>query len=204
MLLEGASQPTNRYQYTYAKFGIGIVSYTNFKFTPFNPEETYNGLDMGLCGIVDAKVPFQIVGVWTGPKNKRLPYVNSVNTFLHDYHDWILGKDTIILGDFNSNLNYDFKTKAPHQRMLNQMSELDMVSVYHEYFREKQGEETRYTYYQHRKTKSMYHIDYIFIPKKMLGRVNNVYVGDYKEWSQFSDHMPIIIDIEYPYGSLER
>jgi endonuclease/exonuclease/phosphatase family metal-dependent hydrolase len=131
-------------------------------------------------------------------KDPEIHYVHSVNTFLKQYNNWINQTDTCILGDFNSNLTYDLKKSKPHQTMLNMMNELNLVSAYHKYFNEDQGKESQATFYYHKKNnESKQHIDYIFIPSKLSNNIKKIEVGIFDEWYTYSDHMPIIMDIDY-------
>lgn len=196
--IEGDTKPTNIYHYANVNIGIGVVSYTGLGFTPSFTDDTYKAMEMGLCGTISGATPLQIVGVWTGPsKDISNHYIYSIIKFLEKYHDWIAATNTIILGDFNSNLSYDKKIKKPHQTMIDLMKALNMVSVYHEYFKEKQGLETCMTHYHHKKESSPFHLDYIYIPEKLYRNVISFEVGSYETWHKHSDHVPLILEMEY-------
>ncbi|MBT5827481.1 MAG: hypothetical protein HOH73_01190 [Alphaproteobacteria bacterium] len=47
-----------------------------------------------------------------------------------------------------------------------------------------------------RKKNKPYHIDYIFAGKYWLDRVNNISVGSYEGWIDYSDHMPLIVNFK--------
>lgn len=48
----------------------------------------------------------------------------------------------------------------------------------------------------HKKMKRPYHIDYVFLPEQMLDSTTEFEIGEYSEWIETSDHMPIMIEIE--------
>ena len=40
-----------------------------------------------------------------------------------------------------------------------------------------------------------FHIDYVFCPKLGQNESESVEVGEYKDWSKVSDHVPLTIDV---------
>lgn len=198
IIFDDTIQPFNKYHYALKNIGIGLLSYTNYQFNPFNINETYIKLDLGIQSNVTGPINFQLLGLWTGPhkNDESIHYVNSVITFLEKYGDWVKKSNTIILGDFNSNATYDLKLKKPHLKMLNLMDDVGLCSAYHEFFNEEQGKETRSTFYLYRKNESKQHIDHIFIPKKLKNNIKSIEIGKFDDWSAYSDHMPFIMDID--------
>lgn len=199
MIFDDDIQPYSKFHYGLKNIGIGLLSYSNFKITSINIEDVYVNLDLGIQCYIEGPVNFQLVAIWTGPHkdNENIHYVNSVISFLDKYGDWVKNSNTIILGDFNSNATYDLKTKKPHKTMIDMMDGLGLCSAYHEYFNEEQGKETKPTFYLYRKNESMQHIDHIFVPKVLKNKIKKIEIGIYDEWSNFSDHMPFIIDFEF-------
>jgi len=41
-----------------------------------------------------------------------------------------------------------------------------------------------------------YHIDYCFASADLLNKVKNIEIGTYENWSAFSDHAPLTIDLD--------
>ena len=204
-VFEDEIQPNHKFHYStggIGKIGIGLLSYTDYKFKVDNSdlEEVYLNLDLGIKCVAEGPAPVQLLGLWTGPHpdNDSIHYVHSVSTFLKKYSNWIKQNNTIILGDFNSNLTYDVKNRKSHEIMLNIMDEAGLCSAYHTFFREDQGKETRPTFYFHKKNESTQHIDHIFIPKTLAGHIKNIEIGTYDAWGTHSDHVPFILDIDYP------
>lgn len=70
---------------------------------------------------------------------------------------------------------------------------LGLQSVYHEHNGERQGAETRPTFYLHRNLAKPYHIDYFFALPSMFEASLRVTVGDSADWLAVSDHMPITL-----------
>jgi exodeoxyribonuclease III len=71
--------------------------------------------------------------------------------------------------------------------------------AYHELHGEPQGSESVPTLYwrDRKKDGPTYHIDYVFLPSRLLARVRELTVGTYEDWCGIglSDHVPILVDV---------
>lgn len=130
----------------------------------------------------------KILGVWAGK-----PYIEEYFVYQALNLDRI-DKETIIIGDFNSNANWDFKHgDRTHSAVVKQLEAKGLSSVYHYVCNENQGAESRKTYFQYRLADKGYHIDYAFCARN---RIEEFEVGNYKEWKDLSDHVPISLTIK--------
>tara|TARA_B110000977_G_scaffold191272_1_gene263149 strand:+ start:343 stop:567 length:225 start_codon:yes stop_codon:yes gene_type:complete len=59
------------------------------------------------------------------------------------------------------------------------------------FLNEQFGHETQGTLFHTKKQEKRYHIDYLF-----LRQTGNVIIGSYEDWINFSDHVPIIVDLQ--------
>ena len=139
-----------------------------------------------------------VLGVWSVPAAGSR-YGDEVLNVIDSCADWIGGGDVIVAGDFN----IDAKGVANGTRgaelfasLVARLSELGLVSAYHAWTGEAFGAESRMTHFHLRKADHGFHIDYCFIPSGWNSRVREVAVGDPAEWLPFSDHMPIVVDID--------
>ena len=64
------------------------------------------------------------------------------------------------------------------------------------YFDENLGSETKPTLFQWRKQTKPFHNDYCFASKDFMNRLKEVSVGEYADWKEFSDHMPVIVTFD--------
>lgn len=102
----------------------------------------------------------------------------------------------ILAGDLNNGPRWDKRNfhrnnfSFIHSELVNR----GLTSSYHSYLSEPLGEEKHPTYYQHRNLDKPFHIDYVFTKGFT---VRSVAVGQFKNWITYSDHMPIIVDLEY-------
>lgn len=130
---------------------------------------------------------FDVVGVWAcNPYIEEYYIYQSIN--IENYN-----KKTIIIGDFNSNSIWDKKHgNRNHTNVVNELKNKGLISAYHYVYKEKQGCETKKTFYLYRHKDKGYHIDYCFIDKEILKKFE--ILNDIK-WLEISDHLPIVIEI---------
>lgn len=77
---------------------------------------------------------------------------------------------------------------------INELSDMNIESLYHHQSGEDQGAETHPTFYLHRKESKPYHIDYFFISSNLLLN-SRIEIGIISDWISFSDHMPLTLKI---------
>lgn len=141
---------------------------------------------------------FIIFAVWTKHTGKiYTSYIVQLYRALN-YYSKILSYDTIIIGDFNSSKIWDNgdKKEATHSDTVQFLQQYDIASLYHLYFDEYQGKETQPTLYFQKKQDKKFHIDYCFAGKFWTKKLQNIEIGKYNDWIEYSDHVPIIIDFE--------
>ncbi len=140
---------------------------------------------------------FNLLAVWTHRNNSpNFGYIGQLWKYIQINKDKL--NDSIIVGDFNSNTIWDeWDRWWNHSDVVNELEQLGIESFYHKFKREPQGKETKATLYFQRKLTRPYHIDYIFGSQKFINRIINIEVGQFDNWIVFSDHMPIISEIEY-------
>jgi len=76
------------------------------------------------------------------------------------------------------------------------LSALGPVSAYHSWTGEAFGDESRMTYFHLRRADRGFHIDYCFIPNRWRTRIRSISVGEPHVWLGYSDHMPLIVDLD--------
>lgn len=179
--------------------GIGIFSYNNFKIEP-NPK--YNPLFRYIIPLkVAGLISFNLLAVWTmnDAEDMRKRYIGQLWLAL-DYYKRLLDEPTIIIGDFNWNTIWDAKPSYPLYGNLSDMIKIlaskGFQSAYHAFFREEFGKETKPTLFMHHNRDKPYHVDYCFASKNFGLEI--VEIGDYSDWVNYSDHMPLIATFKKP------
>lgn len=146
---------------------------------------------------VEGPESFQLIAVWT-QNDGRERYVRGLVKAVDVLSDWIASRPTVIMGDFNANACWDHEhpRSENYSALVERLSRLGLVSAYHEFSREEHGGETRPTFYLYRHEDRPYHLDYCFIPRGWLPRLRSVTVGEPEVWLEWSDHMPMVVEIE--------
>jgi exodeoxyribonuclease III len=107
----------------------------------------------------------------------------------------LLNEPTVIMGDFNWNVIWDAKPDYPLYGTLTDVIKIlksrKIRSVYHEFYKEDFGKETKPTLFMYHRQNRPHHVDYRFTSSDL--RVSNVEIGNFDDCIGKSDHMPIIV-----------
>jgi endonuclease/exonuclease/phosphatase family metal-dependent hydrolase len=138
---------------------------------------------------------FTLLAVWA--MNDRLApekrYIAQVWLAATRYAS-LLDGSVLIMGDFNWNVIWDDSPGlcANFAQAADLFSHKGIGSLYHSSAAEDFGQETAPTLYLYRQVSRPYHVDYIFASRDFADRLLSLKVGDYSDWSAYSDHMPIV------------
>ena len=137
-----------------------------------------------------------LLAAWTREANSpTFRYIGQLWKFLQEHNHFLAAENAALIGDLNSNACWDVWDRWwNHSDVVRQLQELGLTSTYHNTHGEAQGVETTPTFYMHRKRERPYHIDYAFLSTKLLQKAT-CEVGDPTIWLEFSDHMPLVINI---------
>ena len=175
--------------------GIGIFSYTNFKFqlSPiFNTAFRYV-IPLSVSG----RKEFNLIAIWAMPNKKKHKqrYIGQVWSAMQYYKE-LLKEDTIIIGDFNGNQIWDKHSYTGNfTQTLQFLEDRNFKSLYHVDQQESYGKETQPTFFLYRKKEKPYHLDYCVAHENIIQDGFEIEVGKFEEWIKFSDHVPLFINI---------
>ena len=154
--------------------------------------------------VVGGTTPFNLLAVWAqnasgGVTRKHQP--GPLRRALSTYRSMLSPGPAMIAGDWNSNAIWDKPGwRINHMAKVQILNGLDIVSAYHAVTGEAQGEETVPTLYwrDRREDGPTYHIDYSFLPRAWVDRIQHFEIGSYASWcgNGLSDHAPLILDID--------
>lgn len=168
--------------------GIGVFARKGINL------ETLNWPDDNLQQFLPCRVndSFNLIAVWTLQANSpTFQYIGQFWKYLQINKERMSGTNTVICGDFNSNVIWDkWDRWWNHSDVVRELAELGIHSMYHELMGEAQGKETAPTLFMHRKKDRPYHIDYAFATKNLM-EDGSVTVGEPDTWLNHSDHMPL-------------
>ena len=182
--------------------GLGV-----FTFNGFQAElaANYTGRLRYVAPVhVTGPVQFNLLGVWAqnasgGVTRKR--QLGPLRRAITRYRDLLTSGPAVIAGDWNSNAIWDKPGwRINHMTKVRILSDIDLVSAYHEVTGEAQGRETTPTHYwrDRREDGPTYHIDYAFVPRDWVGRITHFEIGSFSQWcgNGLSDHVPLILDVD--------
>jgi hypothetical protein len=147
---------------------------------------------------VHGPLSFLLIAVWACPVGvtKERNYIGQIFEAVTRHPRWFADKQPVVIcGDFNSNAIWDHGRKRNHSAVVKLLRDRNLLSAYHAFFSEEQGQETRSTYYFWHRKERCFHIDYVFVPDSWALRVRAVEVGTYEQWRPTSDHVPLVVDV---------
>jgi exodeoxyribonuclease III len=152
---------------------------------------------------ISGPVECNLLAVWAqnaGGGVTRKHQLGPLRRALTKYKGFLAERLSIVAGDFNNNVFWHRPGwRINHVNAVDSLAKLGLVSAYHELRGERQGSESVPTLYwrDRKKDGPTYHIDYVFLPSHLLGRVRHLTVGTYEDWCGpgLSDHVPIVVDI---------
>jgi exonuclease III len=174
--------------------GLGVFSYSNYKIKLLeihNPKfKTILPLSI-TNGIFD----FTLFAIWANnPGDKDGQYITQIWKAINFYDSLLLNTKTILAGDFNSNTIWDKpKREGNHSTVVHKLEQKKIYSTYHKFYNQIQGKEKHPTLFLHRHLDKPYHIDYCFASADFIDKLKNVEVGKYNDWTEHSDHKPLIV-----------
>ncbi len=180
--------------------GLGVFTFNDFKIDLY---DKYTDEFKYILPLIVSKgdTTYKLIAVWTkkveDKKKNHINYIRQLHFALKEYESFIDDENVIITGDLNSNLIWERTgVDKNHQDVLDQLSDKNIYSSYHRFFKEEQGKETQGTYFHYHKENRPFHIDFCFLSENILTRLVNVEIGKFKDWIHLSDHVPMIIDTD--------
>lgn len=175
--------------------GLGIFAKNNTSIDILNWSDTYKDHEVKHFLPCLVNNYFQLVNIWTSQNNSpNFGYIGQLWKYLE------INKSNfnkiILAGDFNSNSIWDeWDRWWNHSDVVNDLSKMNINSLYHSYFNELQGKESKPTFFLHRNRSKAYHIDYIFASKEIENNMKNFEIADMEKWLNYSDHLPVICEL---------
>jgi exonuclease III len=150
--------------------------------------------------VIDGPSSIELFPVWAHKsKSPAVEYIEQVHLLLDVIEQTPTAPFTIVAGDFNSNSRWDsdYGTKTNHSAAVERFRKLGMESAYHVFSGIRQGSERRHPTLWFRKSKNTaYHIDYVFLSRRLLSKLKRVVVGRCDDWLSLSDHAPVLVELD--------
>jgi exodeoxyribonuclease III len=148
--------------------------------------------------VIDGPMSLELFPVWACVGTRRAEaYIGQVHRLLDILERTRPAHSTIIVGDFNSNSIWDGGRRInDHSAAVGRLRKLGLESAYHGFFKQTQGAEKHPTFWFTKNKKKVYHLDYIFLSGQLFPKLKHVEVGHHKDWLSFSDHAPVLVDLD--------
>lgn len=171
--------------------GLGIFAKANVELR----NNFWDSTDMRYFISVNVNKSFNLIAVWSHRSvSSSLHYIGQFWGYLQINKDLI--RNCIAIGDFNSNKIWDKRGRCwNHTEVVKELEGLGIRSLYHDFFEENQGEESKATFFLQRNTNKPYHIDFAFADRACFDTIKRVDIGATSEWLRLSDHMPLVIEL---------
>ena len=192
-----SKQPTDSFWYgDNPNKGIGVFSFGDFKIKLLeihNPEFKF----VLPLSVYNDKINLTVFAIWSQKPTSNNNYTEQVWNAVHYYSDLLDGDNIILAGDFNSNTIWDKPRRIPnHSNLVGFLSSKNIISTYHHFHNQTQGQEKHNTLFMQRSIDRAYHIDYCFASSNIIAKLTNVEVGAYEKWTKYSDHKPLSVTLD--------
>src|SRR5436190_14031267 len=115
--------------------GLGVFSYSDFRFKLMNSHNKELKTILPLS-VSNKKSSFTLFAIWANnPKDPDGSYVTQIWKAIHHYEYFIQNRETILIGDFNSNTIWDKpRREGNHSTVVKKLEAKGIHSIYHMYF----------------------------------------------------------------------
>ena len=175
-------------------YGLGIFAKDNVELELIDLD------DKGLRYFIPVRVndDFNLLGIWTNPDmegNKVIHYPKEITKYYEEHkNSGFFNEDMIMCGDFNCDVRLSNKVHGKNvYEMMDKLSEIGLVDVYHYLTGETQGEESKSTFFMNRNLSKPFHLDHVFASHD---KVKDLQIPEPEYWMKLSDHVPIIFETD--------
>lgn len=171
--------------------GLGIFARKEIELKPLDWSNVYQNHDVNFFLPCSVNGKFNLLAVWNHKNNSpNFGYIGQFWKYLQT--NKMNFQNVIIAGDFNSNSKWDeWDRWWNHSDVVNQLSEIDIESIYHTSSGEAHGKESQPTFFLQKNLAKSHHIDYFFASKEFRENVKKIEIGLPEKILKLSDHLPI-------------
>ncbi|MGB8194025.1 MAG: hypothetical protein WCF67_18975 [Chitinophagaceae bacterium] len=174
--------------------GLAIFSYNNFKLKSRRTHNPHLKMIVPIAA-TNGQYDLNLYAIWANnPDDPDGQYVEQVWKAIHHYEKSLKRKNTLLIGDFNSNTIWDRKYReGNHSNVVRFLEAKGITSCYHSHYQQMQGKEQHPTFYLYKHIDKPYHLDYCFMSADLKDKLQSVEIGEYGAWKLYSDHVPLIV-----------
>jgi len=176
--------------------GLGIFTYGDYTISPLSNHNTDFRYVIPLQ-ISNTTNTYTILAIWAQKPNSNDNYGIHIWKAINYYTDLLSLDNLLLIGDFNSNTFWDKPNReSNHSNVVAYLSKLGIESTYHHFYNQTQGKAKDPTFYLYKQIERPYHLDYCFVSRNLLDKLQDVHVGNHQDWTTLSDHSPVIISFD--------
>ena len=194
---ENIKEPNDSYWYgDNPHKGLGIFTYGDYTISPL-PDHNTDFRFVVPLKISNKKNTYTLLAIWTQKPGTNDNYGIQIWNAIHYYVDLLSLDNVLLIGDFNSNTFWDKLNRVSnHSNVVAHLYDLGIESTYHVFYNQIQGKEKDPTFYLYKQISRPYHLDYCFVSQSLLKKLNEVQIGNHKDWTLLSDHNPVIVTFD--------
>ncbi len=173
--------------------GLGVLAREQLVLGPSTP----NGWTYFLP-ITLPVVNLRLLAVWAFNHRAGTGRMGSPTTAIFHLRDWLSEGRSIVAGDFNNSLKWDRKgNQYNFQSVADSLDLCGLRSAYHSYMSAQYGAEIDPSYFHTKNVAKPHHIDFCFVHESIA--IRRVEMGRFLSWRKYSDHVPLITDLNDAY-----
>ena len=170
--------------------GVAVISCTG---RPIHMDPSFDPQLAHFLPVVTDGV--HVLACWASVLTPTVRYVRLLHRALDHYAAFVNHTPGILLGDLNSSTVFDTKHRhLSHTLLVERLTNQGYASLWHHQQGERHGEESRPTFYMYRRSERTWHLDYVFLTPDLLPGAH-LSIGSPEAWLQWSDHLPLIVDL---------
>ncbi len=179
----------------YPHKGVGVFFYKDYQILSM---ENNISIEFIVPMKITNNFEFHLFAIWAmaplgEDKDKTYPY--QIEKAVKKYKNILKNNLSILIGDYNTP-NIEKPVEKTGFMVNEEFKKLEIFSAYHEYFEKDYGKHNQYTFYQHKNTEFKHMLDYCFASRSIIEKISKVEIGKYEDWIEYSDHCPLIVEID--------
>jgi len=142
---EESLAPTNKIWFENNGKGLGVFSYSGLTLKAHTRDKLKHCFPVEVSG----KYNFNLLAVWPVGSSVNRKSAKIIGGSIEEFHGFLDAGDTVVAGDFNSHSKWDKEAGSfNHSDLVSLLAKQGLVSAYHAFYDEQQGQESRFTHYQ--------------------------------------------------------
>jgi exodeoxyribonuclease III len=147
---------------------------------------------------IDGACCFNLLGVWVADARKIPPdATNDPAAAINFYRPFLGAAPSVVAGDFNRlPQQMSARSKVHSASVVELLTDAGLINAAHVMSDATGQDALRRTHYHQRHFSRGFVVDYLFIPAVERARLTAFEVGDPHDWLRWSDHVPLVAELD--------